>query len=89
VKRIFHSVVTLHRVRKNCNGFDLHPEEDCQISEFGNPREVILRRGRRRGSRTSIKIIVFDFLSLSLSISYIFNCLYILVLDFISYLYCN
>ena len=34
--------------RKICNGFDLHPKEDCQISEFGNPREVILRRGRRR-----------------------------------------
>jgi hypothetical protein len=36
------------RVKKICNGFDLHPKEDCQISEFGNPQEVILRRGRRR-----------------------------------------
>jgi hypothetical protein len=63
---IFHSVVTLHRVKKICNGFDLHPKEDCQISEFGNPREVILRRGRRQGSRTLIKIIVFDFLYLYL-----------------------
>jgi hypothetical protein len=66
VKRIFHSVVTLHRVKKICNGFDLHPKEDCQISEFGNPREVILRRGRRQGSRTSITITVFDFLYLYL-----------------------
>jgi hypothetical protein len=46
---IFHSVVTLHCVKKICNGFDLHPKEDCQISEFGNPQEVILRRGRRHG----------------------------------------
>ena len=66
MKRIFHSVVTLHRVKKICNGFDLHPKEDCQISEFGNPRDVILRRGRRRGSRTSITITVFDFLYLYL-----------------------
>jgi hypothetical protein len=66
VKKIFHSVVTLYRVKKICNGFDLHLKEDCQISEFGNPREVILRPGRRRGSRTSIKIIVFDFLYLYL-----------------------
>jgi hypothetical protein len=62
----FSLVVTLHRVKKICNGFDLHPKEDCQISEFGNPREVFLRRGRRHGSRTSITIIVFDFLSLYL-----------------------
>jgi hypothetical protein len=46
---IFHSVVTLHCVRKICNGFDLHPKEDCQISGFGNPQEVFLRRGRRHG----------------------------------------
>jgi hypothetical protein len=32
---IFHSVVTLHRVRKICNGFDLHPKEDCQIVDLG------------------------------------------------------
>jgi hypothetical protein len=32
---IFHSVVTLHRIRKICNGFDLHPKEDCQIVDLG------------------------------------------------------
>jgi hypothetical protein len=82
---IFHLVVTLHRVRKICNGFS--PERRLSNNGFGNPQEVFLRRGRRQGSRTSITIIMFD--SLSLSFSYIFNCLYILVLDFISYLYCN
>jgi hypothetical protein len=84
VKRIFHSVVTLHRVKKICNGFDLHPKEDCQISEFGNPREVFLRRGRRHGKPNldnNHSCLIF-----SLSISYIFNCLYMLVFDFLSYL---
>ena len=31
---IFHSVVTLHCVRKICNGFDLHSKEDCQIVDL-------------------------------------------------------
>ena len=33
---IFHSVVTFHRIRKICNGFDLHPKEDCQIMDLRN-----------------------------------------------------
>ena len=65
-------MVTLHRVKKICNGFDLHPKEDFQISEFGNPREVILRWGLRRGSRTSITITVFDFLYLYLLLIQLF-----------------
>ena len=35
-------------------------------SGFKNPQEVFLRRGRRWESRTSITIIVFDFLYLYL-----------------------
>ena len=37
-------MVTLHRVKKICNGFDLHPTEDCQIEDLG-----ILKKCSRGG----------------------------------------